>query len=288
MIEKLRPLANLSTLGFIVGITGIVLTVATFLASRHEAAISYHTATIQIVDQKEAVPFSVIDSDGQHVTQNVYATNVTVWNSGDLPIDPQNIRSPLTISLTTPVRIIDAKLDYTTSANISEFSMSGDPKKTGTVVMAWRSFDPKEGFRVRLIYASNEMSQVKLNGVIFGINGFADITVPHRGEGRKIYQAPAFWQMAASLIWLILTPALLVLAQRRRRTGSSKDTGADAASGARGAGKQANPGPGAGQGDRAERARRQLRVAAGLCLGAAMALELWGAFKTMYPPSSPF
>jgi hypothetical protein len=182
MIGNLRALTNLPTLGFIAGIIGIALTVATFLWSRHEPAISYHIATIQIVDQKEAVPFSVIDSDGQRVTEYVYATNVTVWNSGDLPIDVQYIRSPLTISLTIPVRLIDVKLEHATSENISEFHIDGEPKKSGVIQIRWRYFDPKEGFRLRIIYAARDMSSLKLNGVIFGVTNFHDITPAPKGR----------------------------------------------------------------------------------------------------------
>jgi hypothetical protein len=115
------------------------VTVITYLWSRHESNISYHTATIQIVDQKESVPFSVIDNAGQRVTENVYATNLTVWNSEDLPIDAQNVRSPL-----TPVRLLDKKLVYATSGNILEFRIDDDPKKSDVVQIGWRFFDSKK------------------------------------------------------------------------------------------------------------------------------------------------
>lgn len=57
-LTEFRKPINLTFLG--VGGVGLLLSVITFLWSRHEADISYHTATIQIVDQKEAVPISVI------------------------------------------------------------------------------------------------------------------------------------------------------------------------------------------------------------------------------------
>jgi hypothetical protein len=97
-----------------------------------------------------------------------------------LPIDAQNVRSPLTISLEAPVRLLDKKLDYATRGNISEFRIDDDPKKSGVVQIGWRFFDPKEGFRLRLIYAAKDLSTIKLNGVIFGVSSFVDITPPSK------------------------------------------------------------------------------------------------------------
>ena len=125
-LTDFRKPVNLAALG--VGVVGVLLSVLIYFWSRHEAKLSYYTSTIQVVDQKETVPFSVIDSAGQRVTENVYATNITMWNSGDLPIDPGNVRRPLTISLQAPVRIIDAKIQYSTNDNISEFHTVDDPK----------------------------------------------------------------------------------------------------------------------------------------------------------------
>src|SRR5215472_16670298 len=101
-LTEFRKPINLVFLG--IAIISLLVTVITYRWSRHEAAISYYVATIQIVDRKASIPFTVVDNEGKPVTQNLYATNVTVWNSGDLTVDPQNVRRPLTIALAMPVR----------------------------------------------------------------------------------------------------------------------------------------------------------------------------------------
>jgi hypothetical protein len=175
MIEPVEQLGDEVAAGECVGMLGSECRVCLVGL---EAAISYYVATIQIVNQKEAVPFSVVDSAGQPVTQNVYATNVTVWNSGDLTIDPQNVRSPLTISLTKPVRLIDATIDHTTDENISGFKIANDPKATNNVEIRWRYFDPKDAFRLRFIYSGNEISNVAVTGNIYGVSGMQDRSPP--------------------------------------------------------------------------------------------------------------
>lgn len=154
------------------------------------------------------MPFSVIDNAGQHVGENVYATNVTVWNSGDLPVEPQNIRSPLTISVTAPVRVLDAKLARTTSNNISEFKVDNAQLGIGSFQVTWKYFDPREGFRLRLIYASKDVRPINLEGTIFGFKEFYDITpLPQGTMSLKQRGAPqlilALLIMIGSSFWVI-------------------------------------------------------------------------------------
>jgi hypothetical protein len=194
-LNEFRNPVTLVSLG--IAVISLAVTVFTYLWARHEAHISYHATTLQIVNQKEAVPFSVIDSTGERVMENVYATNVTVWNSGDLPIDPPNVRSPLVIYLTPPgIRIIDVILENVTRENISGFRIDGDPKQSGGVQISWRYFDPKDGFRLRLIYASADVRKVNLNGAILGISEFDDITPPPKSE--ISWRVPGLPQMALS------------------------------------------------------------------------------------------
>jgi hypothetical protein len=89
-------------------------------------------------------------------------------------------------------------LEHATSENISEFHIDGEPKKSGVIQIGWRYFDPKEGFRLRIIYAAKEMSSVRLNGVIFGVTNFNDITPPPKGE--MSLKSPGFVQLMIAAV----------------------------------------------------------------------------------------
>jgi hypothetical protein len=201
--DVLKPL-NMMFLLF--SVISIVITIIIYLVSRQESHISYYTATIELVDQKEPGAFSVLDGVGRPVKENIYATNVTVWNSGDLPLDPDKIRMPLQISLTgDDTRLLDERFDYTTKNNISGFKFSATFKNIGgkdikldenaITEIRWKYFDPGEGFRFKLIYASREMQSVILKGIILGVNSFIDITPPPKG---KISYKSPFPQMMIS------------------------------------------------------------------------------------------
>jgi hypothetical protein len=187
---------------------------------------------------------------------------VTVWNSGDLPIDAQNVRSPLTISLTAPVRLLDKKLDYATSGNISEFRIDDDPKKSGAVQIGWRYFDPKEGFRLRLIYAAKEMSEIKLNGVIFGVNNFGNITPPPKGT--ISFKTPGVPQMGISVVLLLVATIFMVTRVRTTLKETTKEEDEE----------------------KKTRRRRLFRMLVLMML--VMGFQIWGAILSLRPPGPPF
>jgi hypothetical protein len=255
-LAEFRKPINLTFLG--IAIVSLAVSVVTYLWSLHSASISYYTATIQIVDQRQAapLPFSVIDSAGQRVTENVYAISVTIWNSGDLPIEPQNVRSPLTVSLASPARLIDAKLEYVTSENISEFKINGDPTKGGAAQISWRYFDPKEGLRLRLIYATNDISNVKIEGVIFGVNKFENITPPKKDT--LSLKSPGLMQLIISAIFMMIA-APVVFSTRKRD--AAKEVG-----------NVALP----------------RRATVYLLLLLAIGFQAWGILLAVYPPAPPF
>ena len=177
--ELLRP-ANAISIS--IGVVGLIATIITYVIPLHKPRISYHTTSIQVVDQNETLPLSVIDGLGHRVTENVFVSSVTLWNAGSLPIDPSNVRVPLTVVLHESTRIIDARLDFSTSQNISGFQIDTDEKSQNAIRVGWRFFDPSEGLRIRIVYASKRISPVDVVGLIFGVDGFTDITPPPKGK----------------------------------------------------------------------------------------------------------
>ena len=261
--DFLRPI---NIIFLLIGVIGVILGVISYWSSRQNAQISYYTNTIQIVDQKEPGPFTVLDSLGRPVKENIYATNVTVWNSGDLPLEPDKVRRPLQISLTggEETHILDAKLAYTTRENSSSFTLTTIFRNIGRT---WRKlgcrdpvehFDPTEGFRLKLIYASKEQQSVLVKGVIFGISSFVNTTPPPKGQ-------ISFFPAIASLIFLTLGSLLqlswTILARIEWRIGTITLS---------------------------ENKRQILRYGGILSTAFGIFLLLSTTFSSLYPPNPPF
>jgi hypothetical protein len=117
-------------------------------------------------------------------------------------------------------RLIDAKLACTTTNNLSAFvltvifnNVAGSGVKSsenGIAEITWKHFDPGEGFRLRLIYASKEFRSPKLDGAIFGVRSFQDTTPPPKG---KITVGP----LMTFAIWTILNLGAIIIYQVTRR-----------------------------------------------------------------------
>jgi hypothetical protein len=189
---------------------------------------------------------------------------VTVWNSGDLPLEPDKIRNPLQILLTGgDTRVLDARVDYSTNNNISNFGFTETYKniggkeikinENGVTEIHWKHFDPGEGFRFKIIYESREMQMVMLKGVILGIKNFSDITPPPKGT--ISFKAPGFVQTAIAGVFSVALIITAVVVRIRRR------------------GQQQSP--------------TQRFVLFGI-MGGTVLFQLWASFAILRPPSPPF
>jgi hypothetical protein len=129
----------------------------------------------------------------------------------------------LQISLTgDDTRVIDTRFAYTTSENLSEFALSvifsnigGRDIKinpNGITEIKWKHFDPGEGFRLKLIYASKQLQSVKVMGNILGVGGFDDIT-PQKGT--LSFRTRGIWQMIVAGVLIVATLVLFLTGRRR-------------------------------------------------------------------------
>jgi hypothetical protein len=99
----LRPPA---VIGFslLVGILGVILTVYTYYAARSRLEIDWAGSTQIVFDHRNATPdVTMLDAHDNKITDNVYASQTTVWNAGNARFDNVDdstiIREPLTFHL---------------------------------------------------------------------------------------------------------------------------------------------------------------------------------------------
>ena len=167
-----------------VGVAGVIISVITYLWSQHQAAVSYSLSTVKIVNQKEDVPFSVIDKEGARVDGDVYVTNITVWNSGNSPIDVNNIRIPMAVNLSGGVKILDSRFMH--GSKISNFRCSCANTAANTIKITWDFFDPGDGFVIQAVYSSRGDVDPMLIGSIFGVDGFKKVPITKRGALERL------------------------------------------------------------------------------------------------------
>jgi hypothetical protein len=186
--SDLKKPANL--IGISLAVLGIGLTVVTFVKSRQSAAVSFHVNEIQVFDRERVlttatgssnsshskIPFSVLDSSGLAIDQNIFVANVTVWNSGDLDLGIEKMRRPITVSVSGKPRLLDAEITYTTRDNLSEFHVQNAPTDDGFAQVSWKYFDAGDGFRLRLIYSSTKQEEIIVDAIVSGVNQITNAT----------------------------------------------------------------------------------------------------------------
>ena len=137
---------------------------------------------IQVFDSSLLSPrIRMIDAEGNQIQENVYAASVTVWNSGNLPIDPIDVRIPLRIRIGSVSRILDYAILKQVDPDVANFNArevtpSSDSDSISEIEISWDYFDPQFGAIIQVMYAAQAQADISLVGYILGIqrNDFRD------------------------------------------------------------------------------------------------------------------
>lgn len=149
-------------IGTIAGIAaGLVIAIIFFKLAEQRKQFAYTTpvTSIRIFDSQSASPaIRVLDSRGEPITEDVYVTEVVFWNSGNVPIEPSDVREPIKIVLSPVKRIIDLRVTGAHRENIANFAVSeaGPPEGPAgnkkAVQLEWEHLDPGFGVRFQVTY----------------------------------------------------------------------------------------------------------------------------------------
>jgi hypothetical protein len=85
--------------GFI-GVLGVVFAIYTYVATNKIGRLSYSFDTQKVFDPANLSGFTLVNSEKEPVDKPVYATELVIWNSGDLSLSENSdrIRDPLKIN----------------------------------------------------------------------------------------------------------------------------------------------------------------------------------------------
>lgn len=170
-----------NAISLLVGVIGLILAYYFYVKSDPRPELSWSVATQKIVDAgKPFAGFSVSDAEGQPIKGNVYAAEVTVWNSGNTFLDADDpghrIRFPLTLVALHDARLLSTSVSQTTTGmNENELELKSSPQ---TAVVTWQHLDPNTGFKISALYAGTSDYDVGLKVDIAGMSN-PDYVVPN-------------------------------------------------------------------------------------------------------------
>jgi hypothetical protein len=191
-LEEFKKPFNLVTLALAIafGLSTVffgLLSVHYYHASQ-ERHIAYLWSDVsKIYDSKTATPkMKVLDEVGNPITNDVYLVTLSIWNSGHLPIEPSDVRTPLVVSIHGCNRLLEAKVLAQIAPEISDFRIVETPcgiQNEQRFEIGWKHFDPNRGAKIQILYAANAPAKTGLN-LTLGAAGSLVESVPlsHRHE----------------------------------------------------------------------------------------------------------
>jgi hypothetical protein len=111
------------------------------------------------------------------VKDNVYLFTVTFWNSGELSIEPEDVRIPVTLTISPCKKILDYQIIEAAHPNIADFSLrevENSYTNSKSIVINWNHLDPNFGVKIQVIYAGTENPSISFDGMIVGVGDFTN------------------------------------------------------------------------------------------------------------------
>jgi hypothetical protein len=188
----------------IFGIVGAIVTIlaaifAVVTAQRKEIAYVVTSGPTKIYDSKNASPaFRVIDANNQQITSDIYVVVIKIWNSGNVAIEPSDVRDNLKMVLFPTQRILEPKTLFEVRPDSAKYAVSNNdvllsesllerlrPDATGISDLeanvkareiTWEHLDPSRGLMLQITYVGvgeqDALFHIQLDGDILGIGDF--------------------------------------------------------------------------------------------------------------------
>jgi hypothetical protein len=131
-------------------IAGVITSLYFYEKGRMVGQVAFQVEQVQVFDKTRGgvLPLTVVDAVGRVVENNVYAANVTIWNSGSGEIKAEDVREPFRLSVAGGANIIDMSPVFFTRGNTDKFSLGKDGE------IGWQHFDAGEGLKIRIVYVN--------------------------------------------------------------------------------------------------------------------------------------
>ena len=164
-------------------VAGVITSLYFYEKGRMVGQVAFQVEQVQVFDKTRGgvLPLTVLDSAGRVVENNVYAANVTIWNSGSGEIKAADVREPFRIIVSDGANIIDMSPVFYTRGNADKFSLGKEAE------IGWQHFDAGEGLKIRIVYVNTNKSDIVLKG--YAVNMRSEIDDVQKRYEARIYRA---------------------------------------------------------------------------------------------------
>jgi hypothetical protein len=151
----------------VVGVVGVVFAIYEHFHTQKTGLISYSIFTQKIFDPNNLRGFKLLSPGGSTVEQSVFASELVLWNSGDLSVSAgsDRIREPIKLEL------LDGTINYFNVGPVNLVKLDNynitilDDQKSA--VISWKFFDPGQGIRITFVHSGGDGTAPVVTGKFF-------------------------------------------------------------------------------------------------------------------------
>jgi hypothetical protein len=175
-----HPLVALG--GFVIGLVSLILGIYFGFISLRNRELAYHVNPTKtaIVRSGQSSDLQIIYK-GQSVSSDVTGLLVVVWNDGRESIRSENVLTPLTLTTSPKVPILEARIKKV-NRSVCQVGLDTSQSANGSVSMMWKILEHNDGAAVQLIVAGPATVTVKAEGVVEGQDGIHSDESSEHGE----------------------------------------------------------------------------------------------------------
>jgi hypothetical protein len=179
-IEDIKKPINLLMLFIaVISMFGTIISIVLVLVDSRKNEISYAIeGSTKIVDSKLTGPkIRVFGENNKEITSDIYSSSILLWNSGDYPINPENIRVTPSINIKGIDQLISDPVITESHPLITKFQLLQDTIDKNKFDLNWKYFDPGHAIRINFLHTAkdNVSFDIEISGNILGINKFNQV-----------------------------------------------------------------------------------------------------------------
>ena len=180
LLEDLKKPINIISLS--IAVVSLIGSAVFFSKSQQKKQPTYLVSEerVRIFDSSVSSPkIKVMDENSKLIDDDIFLTTIIFWNSGNLPIEPGDVRDPVKVTMSPCKRILDFSIIEATYPKIGDFKLyeAVQPQSdslTKNVAIDWKHLDSDFGLKFQIIYVGAENTKISFDGHISGVKKFRD------------------------------------------------------------------------------------------------------------------
>ena len=164
-----EPITKQATFSNILTVISLILAYYFYVAAEKEREPVYIINDSSIViynNTNTSGSIKLLTKDSVIIQDNVYLTEIVLWNDGNLPIVPEDVRDTLKLILQGVKEILDYKI-VAESHTSSKFKVK--QLDFNTLIIDWNYFDPSNAVKFQIIYLGDKILEPLWKVNILGV-----------------------------------------------------------------------------------------------------------------------